>query len=169
MQIDFVRWSLVVFCLACVFQDLKSRRVSNKTIIIGFVIISTLTLLVGGFSNLGVGLLSGFLIFLVGFLMWQFRVLGAGDVKVMAIVALTMNWSRGLEFVFYSLAWGSLLGLSALLMSRSFIQQARVFSFHPILTIKSQAAKDHKIPLTVGIFFGLLSLWLLESKGVLFL
>jgi prepilin peptidase CpaA len=123
----------------------------------------------GGLGAVSTGLFGGLSCLGVGFLLWRFGVLGAGDVKVMSVLALSLPWARSLEFLFYSLVWGSVLGAVALLLDKTLFQESRVLNFHPMMTIRSQRVKNHKIPFTVGILFGILTVWLLDSKGVYFL
>lgn len=169
MNFDISILSILGFSFVTIFQDLKSRRVSNKIIIIWFLVTLIELLFLNGWS----GLISGFsgflLVFISGFIFWKFSILGAGDVKVMSVIGLTIPGLYSLEFVFYAFVWGSLLGVIALALDKSLIQESKIFNFHPVMTMKSQTVKNHKIPFTVAIFFGILTFWVLQGKGVHFL
>lgn len=169
MNINIFNSLILIFGLLSVVQDLRSRKVSNKTIAAGFIVILLSSAYLNEFNHVLSGL-GGFVTTLfVGFILWRFGVLGAGDVKLMALMALSLSWERSLEFMFYSLAWGSLLGVFALILDKSIVQEMRLLNFNPIMTIRSSGVKGHKIPFTVAIVFGLLTLWVLQSKGVFFL
>jgi prepilin peptidase CpaA len=167
--LDSLKVIVLVLGLGAVLQDLLSRRVANQAVLAAFLILILSVFYIGGWGLLLQGFLSSTLVLLVSFLLWRFGVLGAGDVKVMVALALTLPWSRGLEFVFYSLCWGAIMGLLALLIDKNLLHEAKILNFHPILTIRSLRVKNHKTPFTVAILLGILSSWLLDSKGVYFL
>lgn len=169
MNLDFLKVIITLLCLIAVYQDLTSRRVSNQFVVFGFFTILLSSFWVNEWSVFLHGF-SGFASALgVGFLLWRFRVLGAGDIKVMSIIALTLPWERSLEFIFYTLVWGSLLGAFSLLLDLSLLQESRALNFNPMMTIRSSKVKAHKIPYTVCILLGIFSVWLLASKGVVFI
>ncbi len=169
MNLDLTKLVILFLCLGAVAQDLTSRKVSNKSVVLAFLSLLAVIGFVGGISSLSAGLLGGLFCFGVGFLLWRFGVLGAGDVKVMAVLALSLPWARSLEFLFYSLVWGSILGGIGLLLDKTLFQESRILNFHPMMTIRSHRFRNHKIPFTVAILFGILTVWLLDSKGVYFL
>jgi len=171
MSLDLLKLVVLFFCIGAVFFDLRSRKVPNYFVIIGFFTIAATFLSVydSSWDQLRSHLLSLFIVFIVGFLMWQFRVLGAGDVKVLAIVAFSLTWQSGLEFFFYSLVWGSVLGVISLVLEKGRVVLINKFNLNSIMTIRSLSIADHRIPFTVAILFGVLSIWLLEAKEVHFL
>lgn len=168
-MLDYSKAILLGICLGAVLQDLISRKVKNSSIIVGFFVVVGVVLASSGVAGLTSGLLSALLVFSIGFLFWMFGVLGAGDVKVMALVALTLVWQRSLEFFFYSFVWGGLLGVLSLGLDKNLLREAKALNFHPIMTIRSLRVRNHKVPFTVAILLGLVSLWLLAEKGVFFL
>jgi Flp pilus assembly protein protease CpaA len=102
----------------------------------------------------------------VGYILWRFQVLGAGDVKLLAVLALSFSWKQSLELVFLAFTWGAVFGVLSLFLNKHLWKEAKTLNFHPILTIRSKQVKGHKVPFTVGIFLGLVSALLLETKGV---
>ncbi len=169
MYFDILKIIITLFGFLAVYQDLNSRRVSNNFIIFSFFLIVLTSLMTNDWHNFILGLGGFAAVLSSGIVLWRFRVLGGGDVKVMAIMALSIPWARGLEFIFYSLVWGSFLGVFSLLLDKSFLQESRILNFHPIMTIRSSRVKDHKIPFTVGILLGIATTWILVGKGVVFL
>lgn len=169
MNLDLLKIVILTFCVIAVFFDLRLRKVPNR-----FILVSLTIIFITAFSCLGwkpfvSNLLSVGMVFILGYLLWRFRVLGAGDVKVMAIATISLQWVSGLEFCFYSLAWGSLLGVISLMLEKGLVGVANKFSFNSIVTIRTLGFSEHKIPFTVAILLGILSTWLLETKGVHFL
>lgn len=167
-QLVFTQWILLLFILLAVFQDLKTKKVTNRFNVIAFLVVFNLELFQQAFTfsrfftmlgGLGTALF-------LGYGLWRFRVIGAGDAKLFLVIGPTLVWQDALIFVFYTLVWGALLGLIGLLLDRQFIKELRIFSFHPLLTIRNSKMKGHKVPLTVGILLGILTLWTLKSYGV---
>lgn len=169
MSLDLLKIVTLTFCVIAVFFDLRLRKVPNAFILVGLSLIFITAFSFLGWKPFITNLLSVGAVFITGYLLWRFRVLGAGDVKVMAIVAVSLQWKSGLEFCFYSLAWGSILGMITLVLEKGLAGIANKFSFNSIVTIRTLGFSDHKIPFTVAILFGVLSIWLLETKGVHFL
>lgn len=158
---------LILFCLVCIYQDLSSRKVSNRVVLVGLFISILVVTLTAGASGLLLGLGGFATAFGLGFLLWRFNVLGAGDVKVLSVLALTLSWKLAIELVFYSLVWGSLLGIASFFLEGGFLRSLAQLNFSAIMTIRNlRVFRDHKIPFTVAIFLGLFSVWLLDSKGV---
>jgi prepilin peptidase CpaA len=169
MTFNIVEAMALGICGAATIQDLTSRKVNNYLVLGGVLVLITMTQFYFGSSALVRGLGGGATVVITGYLLWRARVLGAGDVKLVAMMALATNWSGALEFFFYSLVWGSLLGVFALMFDRALIMESRALNFHPGMTIKSSRVKGHRIPFTVAILLGFLSLSVLSSKGVHFL
>lgn len=169
MNLDFLKIVIITFCVVAVLFDLRLRKVPNLFIIVSLVFVFTTALFSWGWKPFISNLLSVGVVFAAGYLLWLFRVLGAGDVKVMAIAAIGVQWKSGLEFCFYALVWGSLLGVTSLVLEKGLVGIVNKFSFNSLVTIRTLGFNEHKIPFTVAILLGVLSIWLLESKGVHFL
>lgn len=166
MKFEILKFIIALFGILAVYQDLSSRRVSNSLVLISFFTILLSSFIVNDWQTFVQGL-GGFSTVLGGgLILWVLRVLGGGDVKVMSIMALSLSWDRSLEFVFYSLFWGGALGVLALILDKSFLQEIRILNFNPTMTIRSTRVKGHKIPFTVGILLGMASSWVLMSKGL---
>lgn len=169
MSLDLLKIVILTFCVVAVFFDLRLRKVPNLFILVGLSLVFITAFSYLGWKPFVSNLLSVGVVFITGYLLWRFRVLGAGDVKVMAIAAISLNWTSGLEFCFYSLVWGSILGVTSLVLEKGLVGVANKFSFNSVVTIRTLGFSEHKIPFTVAILLGILSIWLLEAKGVHFL
>lgn len=94
-------------CLSAAVVDLRSRRIPNRITFPAMLVLLVLHGAFSGLSGLGesaLGLCGGFLVFLVPHL---FRVMGAGDVKLMAVVGAGLGSQALLTvFLFTSIAGG---------------------------------------------------------------
>jgi len=170
MSFDLIKLVVLIFCIGSVLFDLRFRRVPNYFILLGLGITFSVCIFNSmSWIFVGTHLTSVLVTLITGFILWRFGALGAGDVKVLAVAAISFEWKSSLEFFFYSLAWGALLGMTALILEKGLVTVVNKFNFNSIMTIRTLGIGDHKIPFTVAVLFGLLSAWLLESKGVHFL
>jgi prepilin peptidase CpaA len=97
---------LLTILLICVITDLKSRKIYNKVIAPGLAIAFSVQFAVGGWQALGdaaVGFLVGLSVLLIPYLLGG---MGAGDVKLMALVGAL----KGTMFVLVTSVYMALLG-----------------------------------------------------------
>ncbi len=139
-----------------VWEDLRSRKIKNKTVLVSFAICSVMALVLGGLPALGWGLVSVALALLAATPLFMAKVLGGGDVKIFAAVAVLMSAPEVVYTLLASLLWGALLGvLQAVLRGEG------KALFHNVLAIfmrsKPQESQLHKIPYSVALLFGYLS------------
>lgn len=104
---------LSVHLAVAVYWDVRVRRIPNKVVLSGFVCAVAFHALVSGFPGAGMafaGALTGLLVLLPANLM---RLMGAGDVKLMAMAgAYGASPQAALWMVLYSLLAGGLLALA---------------------------------------------------------
>lgn len=74
-------------------------------------------------AAIGLNLAFGIAILAVGFVLFQFNVLGGGDAKLLAAVAVWTGLAAFMPFLFWTAAAGGVLAL-ALLAARHFLKQA---------------------------------------------
>ncbi len=144
-----------VFLSICVVMDLLYAKVFNSYILASFGISIILLLLnLSAISHWSHPLLSFVLVFVVGLALFKFKILGAGDVKSMLVVALFLNPNQSIMFLAYSIIWGGVFSLVY------FLAQGSLFRliFTTAAVFKRAAYAVHKIPFTVGILFGWFSL-----------
>lgn len=105
---------LVLVAVAAGF-DLKFRRIPNRLVLIGLVTSLALQIIfsgIGGFKAWGLGLLVGFGVFLPLYLL---RAMGAGDVKLMAMVGAFLGPVSALGAVLTTLVVGGALAIAVAL------------------------------------------------------
>ncbi len=154
--------------LAGVVDDLRSRKVHNELVLVLAAIGAVYTFWMGGLTGLGWGLLSATCAIVVCVPLITTRVLGAGDVKLLAAFGLTVQWSSVLWVVAYSILWGALLGVF-----RSILRGEGLLLLQNTVKIASRKQVDNsqlqKIPYTVALLFGWLTHWslVLATGGLL--
>ncbi len=133
--------SLYIFAL---LSDLSTRKVQNTYVLLSAI----LALATNYFFLPNTGLLeamfSCFLVFLIGFPLSHFKMIGAGDIKFLMAMSLMMTPSFLAKFVVWSLLWAALFGATKYLLS-----------------------KDNKFPFTFAYFMAWLSLHFLPNGGLL--
>ncbi|PAF43373.1 prepilin peptidase [Helicobacter sp. 11S03491-1] len=105
MQITTILWFLVSVWIVC--TDISHRLISNiqilSVIILGILCFFQYGLDINTWTSLG--------IFLIGFLLWHFGFLGAGDVKLLSILSLIMPYHLILSFLFLTSLIGAGIGI----------------------------------------------------------
>jgi prepilin peptidase CpaA len=151
--------------LTGMIDDLRSRKFHNWL----FITTATIAFLVAGMTSGWHGLLSGVMGFMVGMLVLMplvlARVIGAGDMKLLAAGGVLLGWSAAIDVAIYGFIWGAIFGLLQVILKGQL--RATVGNMLGILSrrAKSETRELHTIPFTVGLFLG----WLthLARTGVL--
>lgn len=152
--------------LAAVVEDIRTRKVKNRVVLICLGIAAVSSFMFGGWN----GLLHGAFGFMTAFLLHvplvYVRVLGAGDMKVMMAFGLATNWEAVLGTAAFALLWGALLGLFRALLGGKLLTLFKN-------TLKISYARNsmddqqlNQVPYTVALFFGWMS-YLFNFHGVL--
>jgi prepilin peptidase CpaA len=102
---------LTTLLLLAIWKDIEKRQIPNALVLWGVI-----TALVLSISPRGLGLYSalagGVAGFLVFFVLYLFKTVGAGDVKLMAAVGLLFGWPEILKVCMMILLAGGLLALA---------------------------------------------------------
>ena len=101
---------LLILLVASTWFDIKSRRIPNWLVLVG-ITASFGTQVLSGFGSVstwGLGLLVGFGLFIP---LYVFRAMGAGDVKLMAVVGSFIGPNAAISAVFMTLIAGGVLAL----------------------------------------------------------
>jgi prepilin peptidase CpaA len=104
----------VVLCIAGI-SDVRIRRIPNWTVL------SLLALFVpwaalGGPDSVPSSLMAALFAFLLSGIMYAFRLVGAGDSKLLTACALFVGWAHLLEFLVFMAIAGGLLAIAILSM-----------------------------------------------------
>ena len=128
MQAEYLILSVLI--MIAFYTDMRSSKISNKLTISGVMIGLIYHVIISGWQGFifsAIGMVVGFGIFII---LYLFRAIGAGDVKLFAAIgALT-----GLEFVLYasmySIFYAGIIGLIIVIMRREFFKRImRIISY----------------------------------------
>ncbi|WP_417459951.1 A24 family peptidase [Kordiimonas sp.] len=109
--------------LTAAISDIRTRRIANwlSLFIVGLFVVAAITRLVAGvdvMSALVWPLATGLFVFLVGLGAFAAGLMGGGDVKLLAAVALMAGPSFALPFVLYTAVFGGLIAAVMLVWQR---------------------------------------------------
>ena len=121
---------LVTILLICVITDLKSRKIYNKVIFPGLLVAVVLHLIMGGWA----GLISSLIGFGVGlailFIPYMLGGMGAGDVKLLALIGALKGAVFVLNTAVYMAIVGGLIAVAILIFRKGFIERMKsIFYF----------------------------------------
>ncbi len=133
MSIHIMAVILLILVAIAAGYDLKSRRIPNWLVLVGLVISFILQINFNGFEGFkawGFGLLVGFGMFLPLYLL---RAMGAGDVKLMAMVGSFLDPDSAIGAVLTTLVVGGVLSIAVALWN-GVLQQA-LTNMRTVLTL----------------------------------
>jgi prepilin peptidase CpaA len=145
-----------------VLEDLRSRKFSNRS----FMVIGTLALILAvavqrqDFWHFGlVGFFSGFALLLPLVIL---KIVGGGDLKLMAAAGLLIGWNGVFWTVAYGMVWAAIFGIYQVLARGEFKRLTQNLS-QMAATRSSAGLELHKLPFTVPLLLGWLTHATLEG------
>lgn len=147
-------------------EDLRTQKVRNTTIISFAVLALISQAVLFGFNGLMGGLFGAMVGLFVCLPLVLMKGLGAGDMKVLAVLGLATNWHVALWTAVFSLVWGALLGIfKAVLDGRGLnLLQNTVALLNK--TTRSYV-NVHRIPYTVALLLGWATYLSVNLRGLL--
>lgn len=144
---------IFLFLSICVSTDVLYAKVYNKFIIASLIISLSLLFIYPPMAFYS-PILSFFIAFVLGILLFKFKVLGGGDVKAMLVTSLFLTPEATMWFFAYSVIWGGVFSIFYFAT-----QGSLQFLIHSTVgTFKKFTFAVHKIPFTIGILLGFLSI-----------
>jgi prepilin peptidase CpaA len=150
--------------LAGVVTDLRSKKVPNALIVVGFVLALIAIAVMDGkggywpaFASLGTATI-------FAFPLYYLRAIGGGDLKLIWVVSLLLSWNMVITMILASLVWGALLGIIRVIVAG----KGKLFLQNLLAIIKKNRPADDKlshVPFTIAIFFGFLTSLSLLASG----
>lgn len=164
---------LLLLVVACWF-DWRERRIPNGLIVSGMVAFAVAAMIDGGVAallNAFAGFLAGLLVLLPFFAL---RLVGAGDVKLMAVVGGFTGAKALLPIVLYTFIAGGLLAVVALIATRRgdrllanfkllFLSMASRAGGVAVSSADLGVRTAYRLPYALAIAFGVLA-WLLTRS-----
>lgn len=108
LQLNFLV-ILVILATICV-SDVRHRIIGNKSVVILCIAIFSMTFIGGRVPNVPLALA----VLAVGFILFISKLIGAGDVKMVAALALFFSWNEFHRFLFITVLLGGVLALIGL-------------------------------------------------------
>lgn len=101
------------------YGDIRHRVISNKwvmtvainTLMLSFIIYTTISLAIP------------LLALVIGYIIFYFKLIGGGDVKLITVLLLTLNVEQSLNFILYTAIMGGIVMIIGMLINRADIQQ----------------------------------------------
>ncbi len=150
--------------LAGVVDDFRSRKFHNWLFLVCVAVALIVSIATGGVTGLLMslgGFAAGIVIFLPLVLL---KILGAGDMKLMAAFGIVAGWNAVLSVAIFSIFWGAAFGLAQVVLKGQLKSVLR--NLGSMAINKGQPATElHKIPFTAALFVGWLTY--LVYQGVL--
>jgi prepilin peptidase CpaA len=126
---------LIILLFICVITDLRERKIYNKVLLPFLIISISFHLILDGLSGLTtslVGTMVGFLILIIPYFMGG---MGAGDVKLLAVVGTIKGMNFVLVTALYMGIIGGIIGLLILFFRRGSINRLKqIFYFFVLIT-----------------------------------
>ncbi|WP_145514983.1 A24 family peptidase [Yersinia massiliensis] len=113
---------LVIQLLVICYSDILFRIISNRLIIT----IAMTTLLLSFTQHNTVSIVIPLLALLTGYTLFHFKLIGAGDVKLITVLLLALTTEQSLNFILYTAIMGGVVMMIGMLINRADIQRRGV-------------------------------------------
>lgn len=119
---------LVVFTTAAVCMDLNQERIDNRLIGIGWFLGCVYQVVQNGLKGVGLFFVGAFIPIALLYVLFWFRMMGAGDIKLLSAVGGFMGPWSSLMCVGLSLVFGAILSVAILILCGNFSLRLRYFA-----------------------------------------
>lgn len=119
---------LIVFTTAAVCMDLNRQKIDNRWIALGWLGGFSYQFVRDGLKGAGIFFLGSIVPILLLYLLFWFRMLGAGDIKLLSVLGGFMGPMSILICIGYSLVFGAVLSLAVLILCGNFLSRLRYFT-----------------------------------------
>jgi prepilin peptidase CpaA len=111
--------------MPAVYYDITERRIPNRLVAVFILVIPAVLFLAQGASVLPLHLAAAGIVFLSAFIFWFLGWLGAGDVKLLALVALIVGIYQVPELLLNTALCGLVLAVLAIMLKGAFRQTGK--------------------------------------------
>ncbi|CRY57185.1 putative tight adherance operon protein [Yersinia intermedia] len=113
---------LVIQLLVICYSDIRFRIISNRLIIT----IAMTTLLLSFTQHNTVSIVIPLIALLTGYTLFHFKLIGAGDVKLITALLLALTTEQSLNFILYTAIMGGVVMMIGMMINRADIQRRGV-------------------------------------------
>jgi len=159
-----VALALVLLAAACsAYTDLKTGRIPNA--LVAALLAAGLALSVlGGWQTAAISVGLFLAVFTIGTILFSLKLIGGGDVKLLAAGAATLGWPDTVAFLLYTVLAGGVLGVAITLARgrlRPMLANLRMMIFPMLLGLRPAAAPTAvgTMPYGLAIFAGAAALF----------
>ncbi len=126
MYLDILNVSLisllVLQLLLTCYSDIRHRTISNKLVIT--IAINTLALGFAKYHTVSIAI--PLFALLTGYILFHFKLIGGGDVKLITVLLFALTAGQSLDFILYTAIMGGVVMIIGMLINRADIQQRGV-------------------------------------------
>ncbi len=144
-----------LFLVLCVGLDFYYSKIPNQFIFLSLAVSILMVLAFSPPETWVYSILSFSIIFVIGFLLFYFKILGGGDIKALCVVALFLQPSQIQNFLSYSLVWSATYALIFYIITGQIV----MVLMNTIGVYRKLTLAENKIPFTFGIMLGWFSLF----------
>lgn len=119
-NLNFIAVGIILLFIG--IQDVRFRLIDNRHLVGLCILIVTMTVISGSVPNILLAMVT----LAIGFLLFCANLIGAGDVKLMAVLALALQTSSFFTFLFITTFIGGLLAIGGLIFFRDITRRAGV-------------------------------------------
>lgn len=162
MQLHLIAPTLILSI--AVYTDLRARSIYNKFILASLAAGALNTYIFFGWSGIQAGLLGMGLAFAITFPLFLTKILGGGDVKLLAVLGLCTTYSTILDVVILSFIWASVIGIFYAIINGT----AKKMVANTVYILKGfprESFETHKLPYAVAILMAWLSHLVVTQTG----
>ncbi len=129
---------LIVFATVAVCMDLNRERIDNRLIALGWILGFSYQLIQEGLRGIGIFFAGAAIPILLLYLLFYFRMIGAGDIKLLSVLGGFMGPAASAICVGVSLVFGAILSLAILILCGNLVSRLRYFTdyFTRLVTTK---------------------------------
>ncbi len=135
---------LIVYLAVAVSFDLRTKRIPNVLIVAGLIAGFNLSISFHGLRAIGTTLGSMVLPILLLYFFFLIHVLGAGDIKLFAVMGLFLGRTQMLQVIVLSFLVGGVFALIKLFREQKLLYRAFVFSDYVKVCLKTRKIRPYK-------------------------
>lgn len=144
--IFFGKVIILLFTTTAVYMDLAEEQIPNYWIIAGWMTGFVLQVYLSGCSGIFVFLTGGSVPIFLLFLLFYFRMMGAGDIKLLSVLGGLMGPEAILFCIFYSFICSAILSFAILYICDNFKERFQYFITYIHQCFQSKQRIPYRLP-----------------------